>query len=101
LPRFVYTTHATLKMVERSLAPDVIEKAVLESAERYVDTKYNTLVAVTRSKDRNLVVAYKIEQDSAIIVTVSAAENINRLVERRISKRRWEKFGQNIVRPSN
>jgi uncharacterized protein YuzE len=52
-----------------------------------------------REEGVNLVVAYRTERDSEIVVTVHSPENINSLVERGIGKRRWKKFGEDIYDP--
>ncbi len=48
---------------------------------RYIDTRHDTFVVVTREKSR-LVIAYRMEDDD-VIVTVFSPEIINSMAERR------------------
>jgi len=89
-----YTKHALVKMEERGLSPEVVEEVLFGESERFTNTLHRTMIAVKRGNGRPVVVAYRLDGDAVVVVTVFSPENINKLVERRVLMGRWKPWSR-------
>jgi len=92
--RVKYTKHALVKMEERGLSPEVVEEVLFGGSERFTNALHGTMIAVKRGNGRPVVVAYRLNGDAVVVVTVFSPENINKLVERRVLMGRWKPWSR-------
>jgi len=87
--KITYTKHALLRMERRNIDAKDVERVLFGEHETFVNTMHNVFIAVRR--DPPLVIVYRLHGREEIrVITVFFPKNINRLVERRTSKGRWQ-----------
>ena len=92
--RVTYTKHAIIKMRERGLTPGVIEEVLLGDSERFTNTLHETMIAVKRGNGKPVVVAYRLDGETMLVITVFSPKNINKLVNRRVLRGRWKPWSR-------
>jgi hypothetical protein len=87
-----YSRHIESRLKLRGIDPDLPKQIFEEAAERYLDTETGHFVAVTTKplygRDREVMVAYAIEEDSVILLTIHPLKDGQK--DSRIRSGRWK-----------
>ena len=92
--RIYYSDHIATRLNLRSIEHDLPQKIFAEADERYFDNDTGHLIAVMKislyNKIREVMVAYRIEQDCATLLTIHPLKEGQK--ENRINTGRWRKM---------
>lgn len=86
-----YSRHIEVRLKLREIDRDLPRQIFEEAAERYLDTETDHFVAVMSKplydRDREVMVAYEVEEDTAILLTIHPLKEGQK--DNRIRSGRW------------
>ena len=86
-----FSIHANEKMRSRGVKTSDILAAIDEPDNLYKDVEYETLVAVKKVNNNTIIVAYKMEDDGAKVITLFYTTKLDKLLKTKMARGAWKK----------
>jgi hypothetical protein len=86
-----FSSHAKEKMLSRNVKISDVHATITKPDDMYEDFEHGTFIAVKKVNDNSIILAYKMENDGAKVITLFYTTKLDKLLKTKTAKGAWKK----------